>query len=133
MAAMFYLANKNPDVMYNTSKKKQMTPEEKTEALRILNQLNSLKKDVHFEEGQEVYVERYDKAIGYEHDKFYYAGTIGCNMYLKRPVGLRKDCYITESFRLIDVEYGLVKLLTKEQYKERKRQILLEEIDKWLK
>lgn len=132
-ATNYYSASKNPDVIYGTSKKKQMSPEEKTEALRTLNQLKAKRKKINFEEGEEVYVETYDKQLGYGYIKSYYVGVIGCNIYLKRPAGCRKDCYITESFRIIDAEYGLVKLLTSKQCKERKREKLLEEIDKWVK
>lgn len=127
MTRNYYSTSKNPDVMYNVG---NSSADEEKMRKRILNQLNSKRKEITFAKGQEIYVyDPFDKV----YIKFFYDCIIGHNIYLKRPVPKRKSYYITESFRVIDYEYGLINLYTEEEYKQEKRRKLLEEIDKWVK
>ncbi len=120
-----YSASKNPDVMYNVG-----NVNDESERRLILNQLNSKRKKIKFEKDQVVYV--YDTENN-TYTEYIYDCAIGHNIYLKRTPPKRPTYYITESFRVIDYEYGLIKLYTEEEYKAEKRRKLLEEIDKWVK
>lgn len=123
-----YSASKNPDVMYNVGSMNEENEEKERKS--ILNQLNSKRKEIKFVKGQDVYVYDPDNNI---YIKFFYDCIIGHNIYLKRSIPKRSAYYITESFRVIDYEYGLIGLYTEEEYKAEKRRKLLEEIDKWVK
>ena len=88
------------------------------------------KNEIKFAKDEEVYILLPASQIGERTDKFVkhiFSMKCGCNLYFKREA--KSGDMITESFRVIDYEYNLVKIYTKEQYKAYKRDKLLREIE----